>query len=79
MPANTNHLLALMTTAGPQGAMLIALVWFGRRFLAQNDRLIGSIERAIDELRASREAMDDARTAFERRRVPEDREQGAEV
>jgi len=68
MQPEGEQFLTLLTSTGSQGVLIAALVWFGRRILAQNDRLVASIERATDELRASREAMDDARLAFERRR-----------
>lgn len=57
-------LLEFIGQSGAQGVIALALIWFGRRFLQQNDRLLMKLEEVISEAARAREAMDLARRSF---------------
>lgn len=65
MLENTTDLVSIISNIGPQGAMVVAFVWFGKRFLALNDVLLGKVDRVLSEMEAARHAMDLARREFE--------------
>lgn len=64
MPTEPNFLTTLSAT-GLQSATLAALIFFGRRFIAQHEALIKRLDDVLAESIRARESMDAARTAFE--------------
>jgi|GEM_PF-6319817 len=65
MLENSTDIVSIISNIGPQGAMVVAFVWFGKRFLQLNDQLLEKVDRVLSEMESSRHAMDAARREFE--------------